>query len=96
MRATSYAHSADIRWLRLRHLSKRDTFVDEHDGNVFAYGIENLIVGSYQAPIELFRDRFLRLIFQRPALDGRHSFFESAHRRPELTRLLRFRATENG
>lgn len=29
----------------LGNLLQRDAFVDQHDGNVFSYGIENFIVG---------------------------------------------------
>ena len=51
---------------RLGNLGERDTFVDQHDRNVFADGVENLTVGANQAPVELFRDGFSALFFSAP------------------------------
>ena len=80
---------------RLGNLGERDTFVDQHDRNVFADGVENLTVGANQAPVELFRDGLLRLVFQCASLDGTVDFLNQ-HIVRENHSLLGFRTAQNG
>lgn len=80
---------------RSGNLGEGDTFVDQHDRNIFADWVENLTVGANQAPVQLFSNGFLRLVFQCASLNDAVDFLNQ-HIVRENHCLFGFRTAQNG